>query len=176
MSFGRRILSLKNFPVGDKIYLFGGKAGNKRCRTLIHLIDGTQAEMWNQKQMNVAFQSSIFHEGCVYGITWDKRKHHFQCFDLNSGKVAWNRGLDDWAGFTLANKYIILLEANGDLAILEASTKSYKEISRANVLEMNHPDASDDQPLTCWTSPVLCNGKIYVRNTYGDIACVDVSR
>jgi transposase len=27
---------------------------------------------------------------------------------------------------------------------------------------------------TCWTAPVLCNEKVYVRNTYGSIACINL--
>jgi len=112
----------------------------------------------------------------VYGITWDKKKHYLQCFNLSSGKVSWKRRLGDWASFSLAGENILLLEANGDLAIIEASSRSYREVSRANILKMkDRKDYPDEQPLTCWTAPVMSHNKIYVRNTYGDIACIDVS-
>ena len=163
--------------VQDKIYLFGGKPGKKRCRTLIRISDGKQDQIWPERKMNVAFQSWIAYNGCVYGITWDKRKHHFQCFNPQSGKVEWQRRLDDWTAFTIANESIILIEADGDLVIIQASPDNYKEISRAKVLNMKRrDDFPDDQPLTCWTAPVLFNGKIVVRNTYGEMACIDVSR
>ena len=83
--------------------------------------------------------------------------------------------LDDWAAFSMANGFIILIEAEGDLAVLKASSKSYEVVSRASVFDMKkNKDFPEGQPLTCWTTPVLCNGKIYVRNTYGEIVCVDM--
>jgi len=27
----------------------------------------------------------------------------------------------------------------------------------------------------CWTTPVLANGRIYCRNSRGDLTCLDVS-
>jgi len=163
--------------IGEQIYVFGGKPDKKRSRMLISVTDASVIKSWDQRKMNVNFHSWIARDGFVYGITWDKKSHHLQCFDIEAGKVKWNKKLDDWAAFTLANGFIILLEADGDLAILEASPKSYKVISKARVLKMENRDkASDDQPLTCWTSPVLSNGKVYVRSTHGEIACVDVSR
>jgi outer membrane protein assembly factor BamB len=162
--------------INDKVYIIGGKPGNERCRTLIDQATGRQVQVWPEREMNVSFITSIVSKDCVYGIAWDKKKHNFQCFNLESGKVSWQRKLDDWAAFSIAGEYILLLEASGDLAILEVSPRSWREVSRTNVLNMkSRGDRPDDQPLTCWTTPVLSHGKIYVRNTYGDIACVDVS-
>jgi len=160
--------------VQDKIYVIGGKPGNKRCRALVNISDGKEYKSWTHRKMNVNFITSIVYKNCIYGITWDKKKHHLQCFDLRSEKVVWQQRLDDWSAFSMANGYIIMIEANGELSILEGSTKSYKKISSAKVFEIKNRKDSEDQPLTCWTAPVLCDGKIYVRNTYGDIACVNM--
>jgi outer membrane protein assembly factor BamB len=161
--------------VGDNIYVSGGKPGRKRRRALLRISDGSMVKDYNQKRMNLAFQSGITYQGFVYGISWDKKRHYFQCFDLEAGKILWEQRLKDWAGFSMSKGYLILLEANGDLVILDASPKAYLEIARASVFNMKK-DSPEDQPLTCWTSPVLCGGKIFVRNTYGEIACVDVSK
>lgn len=34
----------------------------------------------------------------------------------------------------------------------------------------------DGMPNTCWTGPTLADGRLFVRNTYGDIACIDMSK
>jgi len=49
--------------------------------------------------------------------------------------------------------------------VAEASPKAFKELARAKVL--------DGQ---CWTCPVLCGGRLYCRNTGGDLVCLDVKR
>jgi outer membrane protein assembly factor BamB len=163
--------------IQDKIFLFGGKPGNQRCRTLIHVEDAEPVEVWPERKMNISMLSWIAYEGFVYGFTYDKRSIHLKCIDLESGKIAWEKKLEDWAGLSMANGHLLLLESNGDLVIVKAVPDSYREISRAMVLKMrDHKRFPETQPLACWTAPVLCNGKVYVRNTYGDIACIDVSQ
>lgn len=163
--------------VQDKIFLFGGKPGNQRCRTLIRIVDAEPVAIWSERKMNISMLSWIAYEGFVYGFTYDKRSIHLKCIDLENGKITWEKKLRDWAGLSMANGHLLLLESNGDLAIVKAASDSYREVSRAIVLKMSHHQKYPEvQPLTCWTAPVLCEGKVYVRNTYGDIACIDVSR
>ena len=163
--------------VQDKIFLFGGKPGNQRCRTLIRTSDAEPVKVWPERKMNISMLSWIAHEGFVYGFTYDKRSIHLKCIDLESGKITWERKLENWAGLSMADGHLLLLESNGELAIIRADSDTYREVSRAPVLKMSHPEKYPEvQPLTCWTAPVLCGGKVYVRSSYGDIACVDVSR
>jgi outer membrane protein assembly factor BamB len=162
--------------VEDKIFLFGGKPGNNRCRILIRVLDAEPVALWPERKMNISMLSWIAFEGFVYGFTYDKRSIHLKCIDLSSGKITWEKKLDDWAGLSIANGHLLLLESNGELAVVKAASDSCREVCRARVLKMHdrkkYPEV---QPLVCWTAPVLCEGKIYVRNTYGDIACIDVS-
>lgn len=162
--------------VGDKIFLFGGKPGRSRCRTLIRAANAEPVAVWPERRMNISMLSWIAFDGFVYGFTYDKRSIHIKCIDLSTGKITWEKKLDDWAGLSLANGYLLLLESNGELAIVRAAPDSYREVCRARVLKMgDRKRCPEAQPLVCWTAPVLCEGKIYVRNSYGDIACIDVS-
>ena len=65
---------------------------------------------------------------------------------------------------TLANGKLIVLGEDGTLAIVDPSPAGYKELARAHVLGK-----------TCWTSPVLANGRIFCRNNAGDVTCVSVA-
>ncbi|MCJ7580642.1 MAG: PQQ-like beta-propeller repeat protein, partial [Candidatus Aminicenantes bacterium] len=161
--------------VNDNIFLFGGKPGNQRCRTLISIADAKTVVEWPERKMNVSMLSWIAYEGFVYGFTYDKRSIHLNCIDLKTGKITWEKKLEDWAGLSMANGHLLLLESNGELAIVRAASDSYTEVSRAKVLNKDpSKEYPEFQPMACWTAPVLCNGKIYVRNTYGDIACIDL--
>jgi outer membrane protein assembly factor BamB len=163
--------------VGDRVFLFGGKPGNRRCRTLLDVASGKPEAVWPEREMNVAFQSWVASEGHVFGITWDKRRHRLQCIDLASGAFTWRRPIDDWGSLTMAGEYIIFIEGDGELVIFRTSPESYQEVSRARVLRMkDFDDYPQYQPNVCWTAPVLCNGRIYIRNSYGEIVCVDMSR
>jgi hypothetical protein len=68
-----------------------------------------------------------------------------------------------------ADGKLIILDQEGMLFIAEATPASYKEISSCDVL------AGEQKFRQFWTPPVLCKGKIYCRNSYGDLVCIDVS-
>ncbi|MFC2161872.1 PQQ-binding-like beta-propeller repeat protein [Acidobacteriota bacterium] len=161
--------------VEDNIFLFGGKPGNQRCRSLIRIEDAKTVVEWPERKMNVSMLSWIAYKGFVYGFTYDKKSVILNCIDLETGKITWEKKLENWAGLSMANGHLLLLESNGELAIVKAESDSYNEVSRAKVLKMLHQEeCPETQPKVCWTAPVFCNGKIYVRNTYGDIACIDL--
>ncbi len=65
-----------------------------------------------------------------------------------------------------ASDKLIILKDDGTLHFAEATPSTYKEISVCNV---------GDGPCLFWIPPVLCNGKIYCRNNYGNLICIDVS-
>ena len=52
----------------------------------------------------------------------------------------------------------------GDLVLAEASPTAYKELGSAHVIEGR-----------AFTAPVFANGKVYARNTKGDVVCLDLS-
>jgi outer membrane protein assembly factor BamB len=62
------------------------------------------------------------------------------------------------------NGKLIVLTEKGELLVAEASPKEFKLISRAQVIGGK-----------CWTTPTLSNGRIYCRNSVGDVVCLDVS-
>ncbi len=158
-----------------KIYLFGGKPLNKRSRTIINLTDGNLIKSWPHKKMNLAFQSSIYYKGVFYSMTFDKKEHSIQCFDPKTGEIKWQKMLNDYAGFSIAGNHLLLMESDGYLSIIKTGTDSFQVVSKAKIFTMARPEKlPEDQPVKCWTAPVICNGLIYLRNSYGDIACLDV--
>ena len=67
---------------------------------------------------------------------------------------------------------LIILSDFGELITAQASPKTFKPISRAQVLG----DGNYDRKNPCWTMPVLANGRIYVRDARGKLVCIDVSK
>jgi outer membrane protein assembly factor BamB len=51
------------------------------------------------------------------------------------------------------------------LMVAPATPEGFKSTARFQVLGGK-----------CWTAPVLANGRIYCRNSRGDIVCVDVRK
>jgi outer membrane protein assembly factor BamB len=62
-----------------------------------------------------------------------------------------------------ADGKLIILTGKGELIVANATPEKFDIISRAPVLTGK-----------CWSSPVLANGRIYCRNSTGDVVCLDV--
>ena len=62
-----------------------------------------------------------------------------------------------------ADGKLIIMGERGELIVAEASPKGFKELARAKMLGGQ-----------CWACPVLCGGRIYCRNTGGELVCLDV--
>jgi outer membrane protein assembly factor BamB len=161
--------------VGHDLFLYGGKPSNQRGRTRLSLNSGKPEVLWHQVEMNVAFQSWVVYQGYAYGIRWDKKKTQLQCINLQSGDSKWRKTIDDWGSLIIADSYLILIEGDGDLVIAQASSDSFKEISRANIINVRESsELGEYQPHACWTHPVLASGCIFVRSSYGELVCVDM--
>ena len=59
----------------------------------------------------------------------------------------------------MGGKLLVLTEM-GDLVLVQASPDGYKELGSAHVIEGR-----------AFTAPVFANGKVYARNTKGDVVC-----
>jgi outer membrane protein assembly factor BamB len=121
--------------------------------------------IWENKNFRNHINSSVLWQGYLYGVDdISNSKYALKC-------VAWKDGKEQWADPTfgkgslmIADGKIIGLSDKGELRIIEPSPAGCKIISRAQVLGGK-----------CWTTPVLSNGRIYCRNSKGDLVCLDVS-
>ena len=65
-------------------------------------------------------------------------------------------------GLILVGGKLLVLTERGDLILAEAAPDSYKEHGSAHIIERR-----------TFTTPVLAGGKVYARNTKGDVVAVD---
>ena len=74
---------------------------------------------------------------------------------------------DSFGGFgaiQAIGKKLLIISNQGELVVAEANAEAFRETARAQVTGPK-----------CWTTPVLANGRIYCRNSRGDLTCLDVS-
>ena len=133
------------------------------------------------------FSTPVLVGDCVYGFngspddSWVKSKKGFGlvCVDPRDGTVKWaQEGIVD-GGLIAADGKLIVLDRTGTLILVEASPAAYKELARVQALP--EPNKEGTRGLhaayrkgACFAMPVLCNGRIYVRNNSGTLACLDV--
>jgi outer membrane protein assembly factor BamB len=88
------------------------------------------------------------------------------CVKFSTGEEQWRDKSNLQVGsLIVAGNRIIALGQRGELAIAPVSPKGFKPIIREQVIGGR-----------CWTSPVLANGYLYVRNSRGDLVCLDLRR
>ena len=162
--------------INNQILLIGGHRG--RGSKLLAIKKGKPKIVWETRNARHSFPTPVILNGYAYGFGWVNRKQPLQCIDVKTGEVKWSKTiskLGDYGSLIAANGKLIILNSDGELIIAEASPKAYKVISSAKLFRLktfgSYPEGD---PNCCWTAPILSNGKIYARTTYGALVCVDM--
>lgn len=122
--------------------------------------DGAKSR-WENKDMQSHFSSPIFYEGYIY-CTSDPGR--LMCMDPKDGKVIWKQdGFEKGPLMGVDGVMIVMDGRNGDNVMVKLTPESYQELGRFK------PLGGD----SCWTCPVISNGKMIVRNKT-TLACVAI--
>jgi outer membrane protein assembly factor BamB len=89
------------------------------------------------------------------------------CYLLET-EIVWTQDMEH-SVLTVADRKLILLGIRGKLRIATASPSAYMEIASGDV-------SGGKKNVVFITPPVLCNGRIYCRDFWGDLICVDVRK
>jgi outer membrane protein assembly factor BamB len=140
--------------------------GYGKGAALFDLKQNPPAEIWKSKVLRTQLSPAVFHEGHIYGVDGDTTdKARLKCIEFATGAEKWSEPNIGNGGLTLADGKLIVLTGQGELMVLPAAPEAFQPTARAQVLGG-----------TSWTAPVLANGRIYCRNSRGDIVCVDVRK
>jgi len=147
---------------GTKLFISSGY--NKGCAVL-ELASATPSEVWRSRVMKNQFNSCVLIDGHLYGSDGDEGKTaSLKCIDFATGTEKWNEAAVGFCALMAADGKLIVMTAKGELIIAKADPTKFDPISRTQVLKGR-----------CWTAPVLANGRIYVRNAAGQMACLSVN-
>jgi len=132
---------------GDEIFLSTGYGYG--CALLKASTSGT-TEIWRNKNMRNHVNSCVLVDGFLYGYDDNELK----CLDWKSGAVKWGTRGYGKGSLIEADGKLILYGQNGKLGLAEATPAAFKELCSFQAL------AGKDT----WASPVLANGRLYVRS------------
>ncbi|NQU20770.1 MAG: PQQ-like beta-propeller repeat protein [Candidatus Nealsonbacteria bacterium] len=138
---------------------------DKGC-ALFDMADDKLDVVYTNKKMRNHFNNCVLLDGHLYGVDGNSnqsRNCKVVCTEFATGKVKWeHRGLG-CGSLLIADGKLIILSDDGKLVTAAATPDAFRQIGSAQVLTGK-----------CWTVPVLSHGRIYCRNTPGDLVCVDV--
>jgi outer membrane protein assembly factor BamB len=148
----------------DDSTVFLGTAGGKGTRKL-HVIKNDNQwivkEQWTTRKFRPYYNDYVSFEGHLYGFDGGRLK----CIDIETGKQVW-RDKKNLGGQLLLipdMKALLLLNAKGEVMLIEASPEKMRVLSQFKAVEGK-----------TWNHPVIAGGKLFVRNSY-EAACYDLN-
>ena len=106
------------------------------------------------------WNTPVLHDGNLYACHGaGQARAELRCIDFETGKTQWRKKGFSLSSFTFVDEHLIVLDENGELALIKATPESFTEVTR-------YSDADGQKlPLKrpCWAAPVISNGLLYIR-------------
>jgi outer membrane protein assembly factor BamB len=106
-------------------------------------------KVWENSMMKNKFNSSVLHNGHVYGLD----EGILTCLDVATGERKWKGGRYGYGQVLLASGHLIILSDTGELVLVSATPDRYSELSRFSALSGR-----------TWNVPAIADGRLLVRN------------
>jgi outer membrane protein assembly factor BamB len=119
----------------------------------------TVREVWRNIRMKNRFNSSVLHDGYIYGLD----EGIFACIDAATGDLKWKGGRYGYGQVLLAAGHLIVLTEDGDLALLRATPDRHDERARVPAIAGK-----------TWNVPAMSGPVLLVRNI-AEMAAFDLS-
>ncbi len=140
--------------------VFASCAYGRGC-VKIRIAGGQVTQVFDSTVMSNLQSCSVLWQGDVYGF--DER--WLKCIEFKDGGQRWRESRMGKGSLSMcADGRMLIMSDTAELVIARAKPAAFETIGRARVLPRS----------ICRTDPVLSNGRIYIRNAHGDVACLDV--
>jgi outer membrane protein assembly factor BamB len=154
-------------PVYHDGYVYA-TAGYNVGSKMIKLGSENPEEVYSNDVMVNHHGGVILVDDHLYGFS---EKGGWTCQEFKTGKEVWKSRSLGKGPLTYADGHFYCLDENtGDVALVEASKKEWKEVSRFQLKDKSDQRAPDGR---IWTHPVIAGGKLFLRDQEF-IACYDV--
>jgi len=145
---------------GDRIFISSFSRG---C-ALLSVPEGKPVAIYDNKVLRNHLSPGILLGDYLYAFNGEARQEtDFRCIHLPTGELKWTRKDPAFGSLICADGKLIVLSEKGELLLGEASPAEFKTLARAKVLSG-----------VCWTPPTLANERLYVRNSKGELQCLDL--
>lgn len=147
---------------GDHVFI---ASGYSKGSVLLRVKPGAEPEVvWKSKVLRTQINGAVLFGGHLYAADGDTSdKHALKCVELATGTEKWAVPENTVGALLIADGKLIVLGEKGELVVAPASPEGFQPTARAQVLGGK-----------CWTVPVLANGRLYCRNSRGDVVCLDL--
>lgn len=107
------------------------------------------SSVWQNNSMKNKFNSSVLHEGHVYGLD----EGILTCIDVATGERRWKGGRYGYGQVVATGGHLIVTTEDGEIVLVRATPKGHEELARFPALEGR-----------TWNNPAISDGRLLVRN------------
>ena len=155
-------------PLASDGYIYVGSAGTGGGAVKLKSKEGgVEAEpVYFDPKLPTAIGGVVKIGEFLYGTT----AKSMMCLEFTTGKVQWEENALGAASICYADGHLYLHGENGEVALVEASSRQYRETGR-----FTPPDQpKHTNPMEkAWAYPVVANGRLYIRD-HNTLWCYDV--
>lgn len=119
----------------------------------------TASTIWENNNMKNKFNSSVLHNGYIYGLD----EGILSCLDVNTGERKWKDGRYGYGQVLLVGGHLIVTTDQGEVALVRATPNQYSEVARFSALQGQ-----------TWNYPAIASGRLLLRNST-EMAAYDIS-
>jgi outer membrane protein assembly factor BamB len=135
----------------------------------IQISNGEMKSAWHNDTISTWFTTGVVIGDFAYQIASGRKKTRLVCIDLKTGVPKWDEGLVRFGQLSDVDNKLIIITGLGKVIIADASPEKFNKLAELQVLS-----SDDKQENWCWTAPTFCDGKLYVRNAKGELACINL--
>jgi outer membrane protein assembly factor BamB len=152
---------------GTKVFVTAGRGFGG---ALFDVSAPATTPLWEQEGLSSHWHTSVLVNGYLFGPDGNNAEGagrsptSLRCLDWKTGAIKWTEPKLEFNGVIAVGGKLLVLTEMGQLVLVEASPDAYKEIGSAQVIEGR-----------AFTAPSFAGGKVFVRNTRGDVVCLDLT-
>jgi outer membrane protein assembly factor BamB len=124
-------------------------SGYGKGAALVEVNGGNARTIWENINMKNKFNSSVLHQGHVYGLD----EGILTCVDVNTGERKWKGGRYGYGQVIFASGNLIVITDTGELVLVRAAPDQFSELARFQAIEGR-----------TWNYPAIAGGRLLVRN------------
>lgn len=136
---------------------------------LLILNDRKIQKKWKNDTISSYFQTGVAIGEYAYQFSIHRNKSRLYCIDLKNGQPKWHNDMGKWGTILGTKDKLIIMSGLGKVTIAEANPNEYKPLKELQVF-----DSEDVEENWCWTMPTLVNQQLFVRNSKGEVACIQL--
>lgn len=145
---GNSILASSGYGTGIALFEVGSRSVTQK---------------WRNRDLRAHINTPVVRRNAIFGIDGNTGGGNLVCLDLASGKRLWIERSVKGGSLVLAGDKLVVLTEKGELVIAPAIANEFKPILRLQVLSKR-----------CWVQPTLSDGRLFVKNNEGDLACYEL--